>query len=65
MGDNSLSRVPTAKYFADCAAGGDMNLCGLRALCVELRRSFTTEDTEDTEKIGSERGVYSQAVKPH
>jgi hypothetical protein len=64
MGDNSLSRVPTAKYFTDSAAGGDMNLCGLCALCGEFRRSFTTEDTDGTEKIGSERGVYPQAEKP-
>jgi len=42
--------------FADLAARGDLNLCGLSVLCGESRKSFTTEGTESTEEMGSERG---------
>jgi hypothetical protein len=38
-----------------------MILCGLCVRGGEVLRSFTTEDTEDTEKIGSERRVFPLA----
>jgi hypothetical protein len=39
-----------------------VRLCGLGALCGELRRSFTTEGTESTEKRRSEGGVFPQTA---
>src|SRR6266849_8933486 len=41
-----------------------VRLCGLRALCGELRRSFTTERTESTEKMRSERGAFPRTAEP-
>jgi hypothetical protein len=38
-----------------------MILCGLCVLGGELLINFTTEDTEDIEKIGSERRVFPLA----
>jgi hypothetical protein len=40
-----------------------VRLRGLRALCGELRRGFTTERTESTVKMRRERGVFPQTVK--
>jgi hypothetical protein len=39
-----------------------VRLCGVGALCGELRRSFTTEGTESTEKGRSEGGVFPQTA---
>jgi hypothetical protein len=59
VADLGISPMPrlevTASHFADSGARGDLDLCGLCTLWGELRRSFTTEVKESTEKIRSER----------
>jgi hypothetical protein len=59
VADLEISPMPmlelAASHFASSGARGDLDLCGLCALRGELRRSFTTEVKESTEKIRSER----------